>query len=187
MREVDAAKPAVNVRLNTAKTDRVAGTKWFVCFINHSIADWTFPAYSPFLPRPPGGCYSGPVKRIRKSFGHAWDGLVHALKREKNLQLFVPVYALVLALGAVVRLLTWEWLALIVAGCVFLAVELVNTAIERLTDVLDDQKKVVGSTKYHASLKATKDVSAAASLVCLTALIVVIVAVFLPYAYIFLS
>lgn len=123
-----------------------------------------------------------PMKRIRKSFGHAVDGLTHAIRIERNLQLFVPVYALVLILGGVVGLLTWEWLALFVAGAVFMAVELLNTAIERLTDVLDEERKLLGRKSYHSKMKATKDVAAAASLTALLALIAVVIAVFWPYA-----
>lgn len=122
------------------------------------------------------------MKRVRKSFGYAVDGLMHAFAIERNLQLFAPIYALVLVLGAAVRLLTWEWLILILAGACFMAVELLNTALERLTDVLDDQKKILGGHRYHASMKAAKDVAAAASLIMLLALVAVVITVFWPYA-----
>lgn len=121
------------------------------------------------------------MRRIRKSFGFALAGLQHAVAMERNLQLFLPVYALVLILGWMVRLLTWEWLALIIAGGMFLSVELLNTALERLTDVLDDQRKTIGRTHYFRTLKAAKDVGAAASLVSLIAMIAVVCIVFAPY------
>ena len=125
------------------------------------------------------------MRRIRKSFGFALEGLSHAVKMERNLQLFLPVYALLLILGSMVRLIGWEWLALIMAGGMFLSVELLNTALERLTDVLDDQKKITGRTHYHATLKAAKDVGAAASLVSLVAMIAVVCIVFGPYVNIY--
>lgn len=131
-------------------------------------------------------CYSIGMKRIRRSFGHSLEGLQHALQMERNLQLFVPVYVLVLLAGAAVKLLPWEWLALILAGMGFLSVELLNTAVERLTDVLDDQRKVIGRTQYHTMLKAAKDVGAAASLVSLIGVIAVICVVFTPYAQLYL-
>lgn len=139
------------------------------------------PAYPALFMRKRDMLEYRPMKRMHKSFGHALDGFVHALKHERNLQLFLPVYALVLILGYVVGLLDWEWLALYLAGAGFMAVELLNTALERLTDVLDDQKKVMGGTRYHASMKATKDVAAAASLISLLALIAVVGRVFWPY------
>ncbi len=121
------------------------------------------------------------MRRIRKSFGYSWEGLAHGMKTEKNLQLFVPVFVIILITGAFLQLLSWEWLALLMSGTIFMAVELLNTAVERLTDVLDDQKKVVGRNHYHAMLKAAKDTGAAASLVCLFGVVAVIVIVFWPY------
>lgn len=126
------------------------------------------------------------MKRLRKSFGHALDGLTHAFSIEKNLQIFLPAYAVVLMLGLWIGLLAWEWLALILTGGFFLSIELLNTSLERLADILDDQKKVVGSRKYHSTLKASKDVAAGASLVSLTATIVVIIIVFMPYVRLFI-
>lgn len=121
------------------------------------------------------------MRRIKKSFGYAWEGLVHAMKMERNLQLFLPVYIAVLVLGGYLGLLTWEWLALIIAGSTFFAVELLNTAMERLADVLDHERKLSGRNGFHKGMKATKDVAAAASLVSFCALIAVIVLVFWPY------
>lgn len=126
------------------------------------------------------------MQRIRKSFGFAVEGLVHAVQVEPNLQLFLPVYGLVLLLGGMVQLIAWEWLAIIITGCMFVSVELLNTAIERLTDVLDDQKKVVGRNHYFKMLKAAKDTGAAASLISLIAMIAVTCIVFGPYVNIYI-
>jgi undecaprenol kinase len=177
-----APYPRLSVSTNVAADAAIMWRRECVCFIEYSIADLTTSAYPALFASGSGMLEYRPMKRLRKSFGHALDGLIHALKIERNLQLFVPIYALVLVLGGVVGLLNWEWLALFVAGAGFMAVELLNTALERLTDVLDDQKKIMGGSRYHASMKATKDVAAAASLVSLFAVIAVIVTVFWPYA-----
>lgn len=126
------------------------------------------------------------MRRIRKSFGFAVEGLMHGIQMEPNIRLFLPVYFLVLILGWMVQLIAWEWLALIVTGCLFLSIELLNTAIERLTDVLDDQKKVVGRNHYFKMLKAAKDTGAAASLVSLIGMICVTCIVFGPYVNIYI-
>jgi undecaprenol kinase len=125
------------------------------------------------------------VRRIRKSFGFAWEGFRHAVKMERSLRLFLPVYGLVLILGVMVRLIAWEWLALIIAGGMFLSVELINTAIERLADVLDEERQLAGRRGFHAKMKATKDVAAAASLMSLFAMIAVVCIVFGPYVNIY--
>ena len=121
------------------------------------------------------------MRRMRRSFGHSIDGFIHAVQMERNLQIFLPVYAAVLIAGVFIGLLTWEWLALILAGFTFIAIELLNTAIERLTDVLDDQRKAQGRTHYHSLFKAAKDLGAAASLMSLIATIATVSFVFWPY------
>lgn len=126
------------------------------------------------------------MKRIRKSFGFASEGFAHAMKVEYNLQLFVPVYILVLILGFLLHILEWEWLALILSGGLFMATELLNTALERLSDVIDEERKLLGRRSFHVKMKATKDVAAAASLMSLISVIAVVCVVFGPYVNIYI-
>lgn len=119
---------------------------------------------------------------LRRSFGFAFTGIKHAWKKERNLRLFAKCYVLVIAAGLFLRLLTWEWIAVLGAGFGFITVELLNTAIERLTDALDANRKLDGTTGFHPLLKATKDVAAGASLVCLILVMAILSLVFWPYA-----
>ncbi len=80
------------------------------------------------------------------------------------------------------RLLPWEWLAILIAGGVFIATELLNTAIEHCADIMDDHHKLLGKKSYHQSIKTIKDVAAGASLVSLILVIIVTITVFWPYA-----
>lgn len=121
------------------------------------------------------------MRKMKYSLGFAIEGIVHAFRYERNLRFFLYGYIFVIILGIIVRLLTWEWLALIVAGSIFFSIELVNTALERLTDVIDQNRTIEGTRGFHAGLKAAKDVAASASLVCLVANAFVIVMVFWPY------
>ena len=121
------------------------------------------------------------MRRMKRSFGFALSGLVHAFKREPNIRLFLLGYIIVLAAGAYLRLLHWEWLTIILAGGLFLCTELLNTAIERFVDVVDHNRRLNGGTGIHASLKAAKDVAASASLVALSVNVLVIAIVFWPY------
>ncbi|MBM3301141.1 MAG: diacylglycerol kinase, partial [Deltaproteobacteria bacterium] len=70
--------------------------------------------------------------------------------------------------------------ALLVSGGAFMAVELFNTALERLTDAVDALPKERANASLHASMKATKDVSAAAALVGLVSVIVTLLIVLVP-------
>jgi diacylglycerol kinase len=118
---------------------------------------------------------------MKRSMGFAVAGLVHAFKREPNLRMFSYGYIVVIGVGLYFHLLAWEWLAVIIAGCAFLATELLNTAIERFVDVVDHNRKMDGGTGYHANLKASKDVAASASLIMLIVNVLVICIVLYPY------
>jgi diacylglycerol kinase len=74
-----------------------------------------------------------------------------------------------------------EWTILLIAGGLFLAVELMNTAMERLVDTLDDYQKQLLGSHFHLGLKMAKDVASGASLVSLTIVIAVILIILLPH------
>lgn len=61
-----------------------------------------------------------------------------------------------------------------------MAVELFNTALERLTDAVDALPKEKANATLHHSMKAAKDVSAAAALVGFTTMVVTIVLILWP-------
>jgi len=121
------------------------------------------------------------MRKVAKSFGHALEGLVHALATERNLPLFLCSYFFVLILGSFLHIHTTDWVLIVGAGGGFLAVELLNTAIERLADTVDDEQKKIMGSHYHPGLKTTKDVASAASLVYLLTAIAIILIVFLPH------
>lgn len=127
------------------------------------------------------------MKRLKKSFGHALDGLLHGIKTQRNIRLFLWGYAVVLLMGALVDLLTWEWLALIIAGGMFLGIELLNSALEEMADVLDDQRKSSSNRSYHDGIKRAKDVAAGASLAVFSGVVVIILIVFAPYVAMFVG
>src|SRR3989338_2634670 len=93
--------------------------------------------------------------RILKSLGFALEGLLHAIKRERNLQLFTVGYVAVLLIAAMLPL-------------------------ERLTDAVDALPKEAGNTKLHLSMKAAKDVSAAAALMGLATAVITMVLILGP-------
>ena len=120
------------------------------------------------------------MRRIVRSLGYALEGLLHALKRERNLQLFAVGYVAVLLIAVMLPLELWEWIAILVSGGAFMAVELFNTALERLTDAVDALPKEAGNTKLHGSMKAAKDVSAAAAFVSLITAAITIILILGP-------
>lgn len=71
-------------------------------------------------------------KRLR-SFYYATKGILLAAK-EPNFQIQIAVSALVVALGIWLDVNRWEWAILVVCIVIVLSAEMLNTAIETLTD-----------------------------------------------------
>lgn len=114
-----------------------------------------------------------------KSLSYALQGFVHAFWTELNLKLFLLLYLASLLAGLVFTLTTNQWMALLISGGTFLATELMNTALERLTDAFDDHIHKQDDQRYF-SIKATKDVAAAAALMTALTWLTVMGILFLP-------
>ena len=114
------------------------------------------------------------------SFLYAVDGLGHALRTERNTRLFMFVYCITLLLGGFLKINLVDWRWVIFSGAAFLAVELLNTAMERFVDAFHTHSSKQEDIHYEA-LKVTKDVAAAASLVLALGWAAILVMIFLPY------
>lgn len=117
-----------------------------------------------------------PMQHYYRSLRFSLEGLFHALKTERNLKLFTALYVLSLIISTLLQLSVRDWEIVIFTGGVFLAVELLNTALERFTDAFDRHSQSIHSP----AIKATKDIAAGASLVCAVAWIVILSMIFLP-------
>ncbi len=127
------------------------------------------------------------MKKSAQSLGHAVRGLVHALKHERNLRMFVLGHALLLLLGIVLRVDLLSLLVSTLVAGIFVSIELLNTAIERLADTVDDCEKTRLGGHFHVGIKQAKDVASAAALIMLAVYAACIVLIALPYVlYLFL-
>ena len=120
------------------------------------------------------------VRAIKNSFVFAVEGLWHAFGSELNLKLFGLVYVVSLLVGALVPLDGAQWIALLFSGGMFLTVELINTALERLADAFDDHSKIQDDARYLA-IKINKDVAAGASLIAACTWGVILLILFWPF------
>ncbi len=121
------------------------------------------------------------MKQFVSSFLYALEGIAHALSTERNLKFFSIGYVGSLIIGWILQIDQGEWPFIVFAGGMFLAVELVNTALERLADAFHDHS-LKQDDHYHESIKATKDIAAGASLVCAVVWVSVLILVFVPHA-----
>uniref|UniRef100_A0A7C4M331 Diacylglycerol kinase family protein n=1 Tax=candidate division CPR3 bacterium TaxID=2268181 RepID=A0A7C4M331_UNCC3 len=112
------------------------------------------------------------IKKHHISFKHAWDGLVWAFTTQPNFKVHLSLSLFVLVLGVLFKITYIEMIILVFTIIFGLGIEMVNTSIEALTDLV--------TTEYKKSAKIAKDV--AAGMMLLTALGAVFVAslIFIP-------
>ena len=107
-----------------------------------------------------------------ESFQHAWRGIRYALKTQVNLRFHALATAAVLLAGLWVGLTLGEWgLIFLAVGLVWVA-ELLNTAMERVVDLV--------SPEYHELAKQAKDCAAGAVLFAALISVLTGIVVFLP-------
>ena len=120
------------------------------------------------------------MKRTVQSFGYAISGLAHAILHEENLRKFMIAEVLFCIAGVLFSLSRGEWFGLLSSGVIFIVAELLNTALERIADTLDDLEKKRNAGHYHPGIKTTKDVAASASLIALLFHSCALLLIFLP-------
>lgn len=113
------------------------------------------------------------LERYVKSFHHAIDGIVYAIKYEHNLVIIIFFTTLVLLMGMYFNIKTYEWLFCITMIGMIWGTELLNSSIEATIDL--------ETSKIHPLAKIAKDTASSATLLfCITALIGGLV-IFIPY------
>ena len=113
------------------------------------------------------------IKRIIKSFQYAFKGLVKTYKEEQNLKIqsIAGLGALVLAFIFKIERLEWAFLIFVI-GLVIL-MELANSAVERVTDVL--------KPRINGYVKEIKDIMAAAVMIASIIAVIIGIMIFWPY------
>ncbi len=113
------------------------------------------------------------LKKFIKSFGHAIDGVVFLLTNEQNARVHTIITILV-GIGAYVFQVTRiEAAVLFMAVILVFAIEIINTAIENVFDLLHPEN--------HEIIKGVKDAMAGAVLISAVIAFVVAVLIFLPH------
>ncbi|MEO9021453.1 MAG: diacylglycerol kinase family protein [Ginsengibacter sp.] len=110
--------------------------------------------------------------RVLKSFINAFHGLKDCLSHEKNFQVQYVTALLIIGAGIFFSLSTTEWMIILICFAVVLSFEIINSAIEKLCDLV--------CPDFNLTIKKVKDMSASA--VLLSAIISFIIGciIFLP-------
>lgn len=104
------------------------------------------------------------IRRLLKSFKYAAKGLLKVFREEQNLKLQITIGLLVIVLAWLLDVNRFEWCLLILVMTLVVLMEVTNSAIERVSDVL--------KPRINSYVKEIKDIMAAAvmlaSLVAIT-------------------
>jgi len=88
---------------------------------------------------------------------HALEGLAHTSHNHSNFKIHMVISSLVLLFSLALGLTPTEWIMIILVITLGLVIELVNTAIESVVDLVTEE--------WRQSAKLAKDASAAAMLI----------------------
>ncbi len=113
------------------------------------------------------------MRRLTKSFSYALKGILFAVRHERNFQIEVLVGVFIISAMLIFPLRGLERALIIFSVALVLALELANTALERVMDLL--------KPRVHPYVRIIKDMMAGAVLLTSLAAVAVGVAIFLPY------
>ena len=107
-----------------------------------------------------------------ESFGHAMDGISYVISHERNFLVELMFAIMVTVASFILKVSVIEWCILVCVIGMVLALEMVNTAIERCVDLV--------TKDYKELAKIAKDVSAGAVLVMSMFSVILGILIFLP-------
>lgn len=115
------------------------------------------------------------VKKILHSFRFAAEGIISAIKKERNMKIHLMTSVAVVLMGIFYSLSIFEWICITFAIGGMLSLELLNTAIERVVDLVTD--------KYHPLAKQAKDIAAGAVLIYALLSVIIGLFIFVPKVF----
>lgn len=106
-----------------------------------------------------------------ESFGHAFDGIRIGVT-ERNMKIHCLMAFLVVVFGILLRISVTEWCICLVLFGLIMGLELVNTAVEAVVDMVTEE--------YHPLAKRAKDTAAGAVLIAAVMAAAVGLIIFIP-------
>lgn len=111
-------------------------------------------------------------KPLLRTLSYGFNGILYTLKYERNMVIHFLVMILVIIAGVVFKITFVEWGVCFVLFALVLSLELMNTAIENVVDLVTEEKKT--------KAKVAKDASAGAVLVSAIFAVIIGISIFLP-------
>lgn len=116
---------------------------------------------------------------LYKSFGYAFEGIAAVIRKERNMKIHCCAMIMVVMAGTILQIPIWKWC---ICFCLFglvMALEMVNTAVEAVVDLVTEERKPLA--------KLAKDAAAGAVLIAAIMSAIAGVILFLPEAVQFLQ
>ncbi|WP_040207954.1 diacylglycerol kinase family protein [Neobacillus jeddahensis] len=110
---------------------------------------------------------------LMNAFSFATAGILTALKMERNMRFHLISSLIVLIVSFYFSITKIEWVIILFAIGGMFALELMNTAIERVVDLV--------TAEYHPLAKQAKDIAAGAVFVYAVLSVVIGIIIFIPY------
>ena len=116
---------------------------------------------------------------ITKSFGYAFEGIGTCIKKERNMKIHCAAAVLVVIAGVILKISLLEWCICLTLFGLIMALELVNTAVEAVVDLVTEERKPLA--------KIAKDTAAGAVLIAAIMATIAGIIIFLPKGLTFLG
>ncbi len=116
---------------------------------------------------------------IIKSFGYAFEGIINTVKSERNMKIHWAFVLAVVICGFIFRITYTEWLICLTLFGLVTSLELVNTAVEAVVDLVTEEKKPLA--------KKAKDAAAGAVLIAAIFAALIGLIIFVPKPFIMLG
>jgi diacylglycerol kinase len=113
------------------------------------------------------------AKNFFESLSFAVNGIIYALKTQRNLKIHFVIAVLILILSYVLQLQLFEWSIIVFCIVLMFFSEMTNTVVETIIDLHYGDE-------YSQIAKNAKDVAAGAVLICAAGVAIVGTIIFLP-------
>lgn len=109
---------------------------------------------------------------LYKSFGYAFEGIFAVVKKERNMKIHCGMMILVIGAGLLFQISIMKWCLCFILFGLIMALEMVNTAVEAVVDLVTEEKKPLA--------KLAKDAASGAVLIAAIMAAVVGIMLFVP-------
>ncbi|MGI5891580.1 MAG: diacylglycerol kinase family protein [Bacillota bacterium] len=113
------------------------------------------------------------MNKLSLSFYYAVKGIIHAFRRERNMKIHTIMMVIVIIMGFAFNITASEWTSLLLIIGLVIGLEMTNTAIEALVDLVTEEYKYLAAV--------AKNVAAGAVLFASVLAVIIAFIIFLPY------